>query len=99
MADAIELDLRALVFDVFGTVVDWRSGVISEVTEFARRHALTTIDPAAFADVWRSHYSPSMEEVRSADAPLQGWMCCTGRVWRKRWQRLERRPPACLRMP
>lgn len=70
MTDAIELDLRALVFDVFGTVVDWRSGVIGQVTEFARRHALTTIDPAAFADTWRGHYSPSMEEVRSGRRPF-----------------------------
>ncbi len=70
MTDAIELDLRALVFDVFGTVVDWRSGVIGEVTEFARRHAQTTVDSAAFADIWRSHYSPSMEEVRSGRRPF-----------------------------
>src|SRR5690606_30281460 len=70
MTDAIDLDLRALVFDVFGTVVDWRSGVIREVSEFASRHAITTIDAAAFADTWRGHYSPSMEEVRSGRRPF-----------------------------
>ena len=70
MTDAIDLDLHALVFDVFGTVVDWRSGVIRDVTEFARKHALKDIDPAAFADTWRGHYSPSMEEVRSGRRPF-----------------------------
>lgn len=70
MTNAIEIDARALVFDVFGTVVDWRSGVIREVSEFARRNAITSIEPADFADVWRGHYSPSMEEVRSGRRPF-----------------------------
>ena len=70
MTQAIGPDLHALVFDVFGTVVDWRSGVIREVTAFAHEHGLDTIDPAAFADVWRSHYVPSMQEVRSGRRPF-----------------------------
>ena len=70
MTTAIDLDIHALVFDVFGTVVDWRSGVIRDVTAFARKHELTSIDPAAFADTWRGHYSPSMEEVRSGRRPF-----------------------------
>src|SRR5580692_9721370 len=57
-------DVQALVFDVFGTVVDWRSGVARESAEFLARHA-PGADAGAFADAWRRRYSPSMEEVRS----------------------------------
>jgi 2-haloacid dehalogenase len=56
--------VQALVFDVFGTVVDWRSGVAREATPFLARYA-PNADPAAFADAWRRRYSPAMEEVRS----------------------------------
>jgi 2-haloacid dehalogenase len=57
-------DVQALVFDVFGTVVDWRSGVARESAPLLARYA-PSADPAAFADAWRRLYSPAMEEVRS----------------------------------
>jgi 2-haloacid dehalogenase len=57
--------IRALVFDVFGTVVDWRSGVAREVRPFLHRFGGPDADAEAFADAWRRRYSPSMEEVRS----------------------------------
>ena len=57
--------VRALLFDVFGTVVDWRSGVAREATPFLRRRGAESADPLAFADVWRASYQPAMEEVRS----------------------------------
>ncbi|MGA2961553.1 MAG: haloacid dehalogenase type II [Candidatus Korobacteraceae bacterium] len=57
--------VKALLFDVFGTVVDWRSGVAREATPFLVRHGVGQVDPAAFADAWRRAYQPSMEEVRS----------------------------------
>jgi 2-haloacid dehalogenase len=57
-------NVQALVFDVFGTVVDWRGGVARESTPFLARYA-PNADPAAFADAWRRRYAPSMEEVRS----------------------------------
>jgi 2-haloacid dehalogenase len=57
-------DVQALVFDVFGTVVDWRAGIAREAAEFLARHAPDT-NPLAFADAWRRRYSPAMEEVRS----------------------------------
>ena len=63
-------DVRALLFDVFGTVVDWRSGVAREVAAFLRRHGAGAIDPLAFADAWRAAYQPSMEEVRSGRRPF-----------------------------
>ena len=59
------VDVRALVFDVFGTVVDWRSGVAREV----RRLLGDRVDPAAFADAWRDRYAPSMDRVRSGALP------------------------------
>ena len=63
-------DVRALVFDVFGTVVDWRSGVARDAAPFLARHAAAGADPHAFADAWRARYSPSMEEVRSGRRPF-----------------------------
>ncbi len=62
-------DVQALVFDVFGTIVDWRTGVAREATGFLARYA-PDADPAAFADAWRRRYSPAMEEVRSGRRPF-----------------------------
>jgi 2-haloacid dehalogenase len=56
--------VRALTFDVFGTVVDWRSSIIREGVAFGTARALSA-DWAAFADRWRAMYQPAMEEVRS----------------------------------
>ena len=60
--------VRAVLFDTFGTVVDWRTGISSAVRAFADSHALT-LDPGEFADAWRSRYQPSMEGVRSGRRP------------------------------
>ena len=57
--------VRALLFDVFGTVVDWRSGVAREAAPFLRRRGAESVDPLAFADAWRAGYQPAMEQVRS----------------------------------
>ena len=57
--------VKALVFDVFGTVVDWRSGVARDAALFLARHPISGIDAAQFADAWRRRYGPAMEEVRS----------------------------------
>jgi 2-haloacid dehalogenase len=62
--------VRALVFDVFGTVVDWRSGVARDAAPFLARHAKSRVDPAAFADAWRKRYDPAMEAVRSGGRPF-----------------------------
>jgi len=63
-------DIRALVFDVFGTVVDWRSGVAREAAPFLARFGRGDVSPGAFADAWRRRYSPAMEEVRSGRRPF-----------------------------
>ena len=62
--------VKALVFDVFGTVVDWRSGVARDAALFLARHPIDGIDAAEFADAWRRRYGPAMEEVRSGRRPF-----------------------------
>jgi 2-haloacid dehalogenase len=61
---AAKTNVQALLFDVFGTVVDWRSSIIDELTRFGAEKGLKT-DWAAFTDDWRGLYQPAMEEVRS----------------------------------
>lgn len=59
---------KALTFDVFGTVVDWRGSLVREGAEFSRsRHV--QLDWARFADAWRGGYGPSMDRVRKGDLP------------------------------
>jgi 2-haloacid dehalogenase len=59
------VDVRALVFDVFGTVVDWRAGVARE----ARRLLGDRVDAETLADDWRGRYVPSMDRVRRGELP------------------------------
>lgn len=61
-------NVQILVFDTFGTVVDWRSSVIAEGQQLGRAKGLK-IDWAAFADAWRAGYGPSMNRVRSGQLP------------------------------
>lgn len=56
--------IKALFFDVFGTLVDWRSGVAREAESVLRPRGFA-LDWTAFADAWRDQYQPAMEEVRS----------------------------------
>ncbi len=60
--------VKALVFDTFGTVVDWRSSVAREVEAIAKRKGVA-LDAAKFADAWRAGYGPSMNRVRSGELP------------------------------
>ncbi|MDJ0395862.1 haloacid dehalogenase type II [Rhodococcus sp. G-MC3] len=55
------MEAKALLFDVFGTVVDWRSSVAAECAAVLP----STVDSHAFADSWRSLYQPAMQQVRS----------------------------------
>ena len=59
------IDIRACLFDVFGTLVDWRTGVTREVSFFFKAKNITSVDAMEFAVAWRKLYQPSMEEVRS----------------------------------
>jgi len=57
-------NVEALLFDVFGTVVDWRTSIIDDLSAFGAERGLS-LDWATFADDWRALYQPAMEEVRS----------------------------------
>jgi 2-haloacid dehalogenase len=57
-------DVKLLLFDVFGTVVDWRASVAREVDALG-----LGLDGAAFADAWRRRYLPSMQAVREGQRP------------------------------
>ncbi len=60
-------EVKALFFDVFGTLVDWRSSIARE-TEALLRPLGKSLDWLAFADAWRGEYQPGMEEIRSGRA-------------------------------
>jgi 2-haloacid dehalogenase len=60
--------VKALVFDVFGTVVDWRTSVAAEVEALAKRKGVK-VDGTAFADAWRAQYAPNMNRVRTGELP------------------------------
>ena len=61
--------VKAVLFDVFGTVVDWRTGVAAAVGRFAGEHGLE-LDAGAFADSWRSRYAPAMRRVSTGERPF-----------------------------
>jgi len=61
--------IRAMFFDVFGTLVDWRTGVAREADRVLRPLG-HTLDWTGFADAWRAEYQPGMEEVRSGRIPF-----------------------------
>ena len=58
------MQVKALHFDVFGTVVDWRESIAREAAEILGALGVQC-DWHAFADMWRSKYQPAMEEIRS----------------------------------
>jgi len=60
--------VKALIFDTFGTVVDWRGSIIEEGKAWGRSKGLT-LDWAKFADRWRAGYAPAMDRVRKGDLP------------------------------
>src|SRR5437763_16230608 len=60
--------VKALVFDTFGTVVDWRGSIIVEGTALGQAKGLK-VDWARFADRWRGGYAPAMERDRKCARP------------------------------
>ena len=63
-------NIKAMTFDVFGTVVDWRSSVSREVSKIIKSH-VADLNTDDFADEWRAGYGPSMNKVRTGQLP---WM-------------------------
>jgi 2-haloacid dehalogenase len=68
MAQLDDSQVKALTFDVFGTVVDWRGSIIRQGEQFGAERGLK-VDWAAFADTWRGAYRPSMDRVRRGELP------------------------------
>jgi 2-haloacid dehalogenase len=62
--------IRALTFDTYGTVVDWRSSVLAQLEAFGARHRLA-VDWVKFLDDWKSAYRPGMDRVNRGESP---WM-------------------------
>ena len=61
--------IKALVFDTFGTVVDWRTSIIRQLSEFGVRKHLE-VDWEAFADAWRADYHAAMDRIRRGERPF-----------------------------
>ena len=61
-------DVKALVFDVFGTVVDWRASIAKHAAAFGEAYGIEA-DWGAFADGWRGKYQPYMNKVRTGELP------------------------------
>ena len=69
MSDAAPLGaVKALTFDVFGTVVDWRTSITEEGRTLGRAKGID-VDWVAFADAWRGKDQPSMSRVRNGEVP------------------------------
>jgi 2-haloacid dehalogenase len=63
--------VKALTFDVFGTVVDWRTSIIREGTLLGKAHRVT-VDWSRFAAAWRAGYRPAIDRVRKGEIPWTG---------------------------
>jgi 2-haloacid dehalogenase len=63
------IPLKALFFDVFGTLVDWRNSIAREAAAILHPQGIS-LDWAEFADAWRAEYQPGMEEVRNGTIPF-----------------------------
>src|ERR1700733_15706501 len=63
------LAVKALLFDVFGTLVDWRTSIARE-SESVLAPLVYAADWLSFADAWRGEYQGAMEEVRAGRLPF-----------------------------
>jgi 2-haloacid dehalogenase len=73
------MSVKALVFDVFGTVVDWRTSIIEQFQAFGREKGII-VNWEAFVDDWKSGYRPGMDAVRAGRLP---WTNVEG-IYRKK---------------
>jgi 2-haloacid dehalogenase len=68
MSHPVAASIKVFTFDVFGTVVDWRSSVIAEGEQLGATKGFA-VDWAAFADAWRAVYRPSLDRVQKGELP------------------------------
>ena len=76
-------NVKALTFDVFGTVLDFRSSIIRHGEELGRRKGLA-VDWAAFADEWYGGYRPAMNRINSGEDEWAN----VGAIYRRRLEEL-----------
>ncbi|HEY6003823.1 MAG TPA: hypothetical protein VIV57_13170, partial [Anaeromyxobacter sp.] len=69
MPNRLASELRALAFDVYGTIVDWRGSVLAELSALAARKGLS-LGPERFLDEWKGSYRPAMDRVNRGEAPF-----------------------------
>ena len=81
-------DVKALVFDVFGTVVDWRTSIAREAEECLSPKGYK-LDWLSFADKWRGKYQPAMEKVRSGGRGFEEMTEAELDFLNKAWHRLD----------
>ncbi len=62
-------DITTVMFDTYGTVVDWRASVIAEGRALGQEKGIEGIDWEAFADAWKAAYRPTMDEVNRGERP------------------------------
>ena len=74
--------VKALFFDVFGTLVDWRTSIAREA-EAALKPLGVSVDWLAFADAWRGEYQGAMDEVRFGRIPF----CKLDVLHRRNWKK------------
>lgn len=68
MTAALKTTVKAILFDTFGSVVDWRSSLIADLTAFGAARSIAA-DWTALVDAWRANYAPSMDRVRRGEQP------------------------------
>jgi len=62
-------NVKVILFDTFGTIVDWRGSIARKGERFAADAGITGVDWEAFARAWRAGYQPGMQRVRSGERP------------------------------
>ena len=80
--------VRALTFDTYGTVVDWRSSVLAELAAFGAGRGLD-VDWATFLADWKSGYRPGMDRVNRGEWPWTRSKRFTGGAWRSSFRPLR----------
>ena len=61
--------IKVVLFDIFGTLVDWRGSIVRMGESLATERGINGVDWSAFALAWRAGYRPGMERVQSGERP------------------------------
>ena len=81
--------IKALIFDVFGTVVDWRSSVIKECISLEKETGISG-NWEKLTDLWRQNYAPSMDKVRNGEKEWVNLDAPSQRIFNKNIRRINK---------